>query len=239
MDARTAAMLWVMMFFRSPFFAVIVALKVFTTLHHIGEDANGILSRQFVRGGTPRRKLCRACSETALWEASAFSSRNCCETPCAPANSGLILTPRPGPGAPGQDKIEPRAGKDVDTNFNFLCPLIFYRLQTLRAEFHRPNANLKAERCILHPRPRRTALPRLRCIPSQSAILRHKISGLPCNSQRINDLPVCDECIALFTIASQPHRVKGFAPRETLRPAIVPLKRLSIPPQTPAPCRRR
>src|ERR1022692_2625882 len=99
-------------------------------------------------------------------------------------------------------------------------------------------ANLKAERCILHPRPRRTALPRLRRIPSQSAILRHKISGLPCNSQRINDLPVCDECIALFTIASQPHRVKGFAPRETLRPAIVPLKRLSIPPQTPAPCRR-
>jgi hypothetical protein len=183
-------------------------------------------------------QLVRRWPQTALWEASACSSRNCCETPCAPANSGLILTPRPGPGAPGQDKIEPRAGKDVDTNFNFLCPLIFYRLQTLRAEFHRPNANLKAERCILHPRPRRTALPRLRCIPSQSAILRHKISGLPCNSQRINDLPVCDECIALFTIASQPHRVKGFAPRETLRPAIVPLKRLSIPPQTPAPCRR-
>ena len=41
-------------------------------------------------------------------------------------------------GPPGQDKLEPRAGKDADTNFNFLCPLILYRLRTLRAEFHPP-----------------------------------------------------------------------------------------------------
>src|ERR1019366_1769154 len=76
MDARTAAMLWVMMFLRSPFFAVIVALKVFTTLHHIGEDANGVglFPSARKRGDTPRRRLCQACSDTALWEITCWWS---------------------------------------------------------------------------------------------------------------------------------------------------------------------
>src|ERR1035438_4241126 len=55
-------------------------------------------------------------------------------------------------------------------------------------------------------------------IPSQFAILRHKISGLPRNSKQISNIPARDKYIGLFGIASQPPRVTAPVPRALLPP---------------------
>src|ERR1017187_7773405 len=68
------------------------------------------------------------------------------------------------------------------------------------------------------PKPVAHRPPRPGCIPSQSAILRHKTSGMPCNSKQISNIPVRDKYTGLFGFASQPPRVPAPLPRALLPP---------------------